>query len=175
MKFDSALESNYKNLESNTRSIHQFKIGALNSSEEIDFKEFEGKKILMVNVASKCGFTNQYEDLEELSQAFNTQLIVIGLPCNQFLWQESGSEKSIAAFCALNYGVTFPMTTKVKVRGRHQHPIYKWLTHKSFNGKADYKVSWNFNKFLLDEQGQILEHFGSTVMPFDKAILKYLQ
>ncbi|MEZ5058215.1 MAG: glutathione peroxidase [Saprospiraceae bacterium] len=154
--------------------IHQFKIQALNSDEVIDFSDFEGKKILIVNVASKCGFTYQYEDLEKLYQEYKDKLVVIGFPCNQFLGQEPGSEEKIESFCSSTYGVTFPMTTKINVKGKDQHPIYKWLTSKDLNGKDNYKISWNFNKFLLDEEGQLIEYYGSKVKPMDEAITKHL-
>ena len=160
---------------STTQSIHQFSIRALDSDETIDFKSFEGKKILVVNVASKCGFTYQYEGLEELYQTYKDDLVVIGVPCNQFLFQEPGSEEKIANFCSLNYGVTFPMTEKVKVKGRNAHEIYKWLSEKELNGHSDNKVSWNFNKFLLDENGQLLAHFPSKVKPMDEEITSMIK
>ena len=156
------------------KSIHDFKIQALDSDELIDFNTFEGKKILIVNVASKCGYTGQYADLEKLYKSYEDQLVIIGLPCNQFLKQEPGSEEEIAQFCSSNYGVTFPMTTKIDVKGKDQHEIYQWLTSKELNGKDDYKVKWNFNKFLIDENGQLIDHFQSKVKPFDEAIVKYL-
>ncbi|MBT8230857.1 MAG: glutathione peroxidase [Saprospiraceae bacterium] len=155
-------------------SVHDFKIEALNSDQIIDFKQFEGKKILVVNVASKCGFTYQYEGLEALYQKYKDELVVIGFPCNQFLGQEPGTEEKIASFCSSKYGVTFPMTQKIKVKGKEANEIYKWLTTADLNGKADYKISWNFNKFLLDENGQIIEHFGSKVKPMDEAITRHL-
>lgn len=154
--------------------IYDYQIEALNSDQLIDFAAFRGKKILLVNVASRCGFTYQYEGLEQLYQENKDNLVVIGFPCNQFLMQEPGSEEKIANFCAVNYGVTFPMTRKIKVKGRNAHDIYKWLTKKKLNGLADIKVTWNFNKFLIDEDGQIIGHFGADVKPSDEAILEYL-
>ena len=159
---------------SQNKSIHDFKIQALDSDEVIDFKVYEGKKILIVNVASKCGYTGQYADLEKLYKTYQDQLVIVGFPCNQFLKQEPGSEEEIAQFCSSNYGVTFPMTTKIDVKGKDQHEIYQWLTSKELNGKDDYKVKWNFNKFLIDENGQLIDHFPSKVKPFDEAIVKYL-
>lgn len=153
-----------------TTTIHDFQIRALDSEEVIDFSSFSGKKILIVNVASKCGFTYQYEDLEKLYQQYQDKLVVIGFPCNQFLGQEPGSEEKIAAFCSTTYGVTFPMTEKIDVKGKDAHPIYQWLTDKEKNGKQDFKISWNFNKFLIDEDGKIMAHFASGVKPLDKAI-----
>lgn len=157
------------------KSIHEFQIQALDSDEIIDFSDYKGKKILVVNVASKCGFTYQYEDLEKLYQQYKDQLVIVGFPCNQFLGQEPGSEEKIAQFCSTQYGVSFPMTTKVNVKGKDAHPIYKWLTKKELNGKDNYKISWNFNKFLLDENGQILDYFGSRTKPLDESITKYFQ
>lgn len=154
-------------------SIYEFKIKALNSDQQIEFSEFKGKKILLVNVASKCGFTKQYEGLQELYTKYQDQLVIIGLPCNQFLMQEPGSEEKIAQFCSLNYGVVFPITTKIKVKGSDQHPIYAWLTSKKYNGLEDYKVSWNFNKFLVSETGELLEYFPSKVTPMDESITSY--
>lgn len=155
-------------------SIHRFQIQALNSDEVIDFADYRGKKILIVNVASKCGFTYQYEDLEKMYQQYQDELVIIGFPCNQFLMQEPGSEEKIEQFCSINYGVTFPLTTKIQVKGRKQHPIYQWLTKKELNGKDDYSISWNFNKFLLDEEGKIMDHFSSKVEPFDEEITRHL-
>lgn len=158
-----------------TSSIHQFQIRALNSEEVIDFKSFAGKKILVVNVASKCGFTKQYAGLETLFQKYQDQLVIIGFPCNQFLGQEPGTEAEIVEFCSANFGVSFPMTEKIDVKGENAHEIYQWLTSSELNGKEDYKISWNFNKFLLDEEGRILEHFPSKVKPLDEEILAYLE
>ena len=155
-------------------SIHGFKIRALDSDEIIDFSSYKGKKILLVNVASKCGFTPQYEDLQKLSMQYDDKLVVIGFPCDQFLGQELNTEAEIKNFCTSEFHVTFPMTTVVEVKGENQHPIYEWLTKESLNGKGDFKVSWNFNKFLVDENGKLIEHFPSKVKPMDEAILKYL-
>jgi glutathione peroxidase len=155
------------------KTLHDFKIKKLDSEEVIDFSQFAGKKILIVNVASKCGYTPQYEDLQQLYAAYKDQLVIVGFPCNQFGKQESGTESSIAEFCSSTYGVDFPMTTKIDVKGDGQHPIYQWLTQKSQNGVDDYSVKWNFNKFLIDENGKLLEYFPSKVKPYDQEILKY--
>jgi len=156
-------------------SIYDYKIEALDSDETIDLSDYRGKKMLLVNVASKCGYTPQYEDLQRLHETYQDRLVIIGFPCNQFLFQESGSEDQIAAFCQKNYGVTFPMTTKIKVKGSGKHPIYQWLTSKKLNGVDDYSVSWNFNKFLVDEQGRLVGHFKSSVEPFDEKIISHLR
>lgn len=154
--------------------FHNFKIQALDSNEEINFEDFKGKKVLLVNVASKCGYTPQYTDLQKLATMYGDQLVVLGLPCDQFGGQELDQETLIKEFCDGKYNVTFPMTTVVEVKGEGQHPVYKWLTNKSENGLDDYKVSWNFNKFLVDEEGALVAYFPSKVKPMSEEILKYL-
>lgn len=157
-----------------TNSIYDFKIKALDSDEVIDLSAFKGKKLLIVNVASKCGYTPQYEDLQKLSMQYDDKLVVLGFPCDQFMGQELNTESEIKTFCTNEFEVTFPMTTMVEVKGKDQHPIYQWLTQESMNGKGDYKVSWNFNKFLIDEEGKLLEYYPSKVKPMDEEIVKYL-
>ena len=159
----------------NQQTIHPFSIRALNSEENIHLKDFAGKKILIVNVASKCGYTKQYEDLEKLYKAYSEQLVIIGFPCNQFGGQEPGSEDEIAQFCSSTYGTSFPMTQKVDVKGEGAHEIYQWLTKKELNGKSDYEISWNFNKFLLDENGSLIAYFPSSVKPLDDDILDHVK
>ena len=154
-------------------TIHDYSIKALNSEDIIDLSAFRGRKILFVNVASKCGYASQYAGLQQLYEQYRDQLVIIGFPSNQFLFQESGSESQIEKFCQKNYDVTFPMTTKIKVKGKNQHPIYRWLTKKEINGVEDFKVSWNFNKFLVDENGTLIAHFSSSVKPFDDQVLKF--
>ncbi len=156
-------------------SIYDYKINALESNEQIDLSSYKGKKLLIVNVASKCGYTPQYEDLQKLAMQYDDKLVVLGMPCDQFGGQELDSEIEIKQFCTEKFNVTFPMTTVIDVKGDNQHPIYQWLTKKSMNGKGDYTVSWNFNKFLIDENGQLLEYFPSKVKPMDEEIVKYLR
>ena len=151
------------------KSIYDFKVTALNG-DTIDFADFRGKKILIVNTASKCGFTPQYEGLEQLYQKYKDRLVVIGFPCNNFLSQEPGSNEKIKAFCTKNYGVSFPMAAKISVKGKNIAPIYKWLCNKSENGVMDAKISWNFNKFLLDENGHMIEYYPSKVTPMSGEI-----
>lgn len=151
------------------KSIYDFKVLALNG-DTIDFAAFKGKKILIVNTASKCGFTPQYEGLEQLYQKYKDRLVVIGFPCNNFLSQEPGSNEKIKEFCTKNYGVSFPMAAKVSVKGKNIAPIYKWLCNKSENEIMDAKISWNFNKFLLDENGKIIAWFPSKVTPMSAEI-----
>ena len=159
----------------NNSSIHDYKIKALDSEKVINLADYKGKKILVVNVASKCGYTKQYTDLQKLSVQYDDKLVVLGFPCDQFLGQELDSEAEIKAFCTNEFQVTFPMTTMIEVKGDNQHPIFQWLTQKSMNGIGDYTVGWNFNKFLIDENGQLLEYFPSKVKPMDEEIVKYLR
>jgi glutathione peroxidase len=156
------------------QSFYDFSIKSLIGDSSINMANYKGKKILVVNVASKCGYTYQYEGLEKLYEANKEKLVIIGLPCNQFLGQEPGGAEEIAKFCSLTYGVTFPMTEKVDVMGEKQHPIYTWLTSKALNNIDDYKVSWNFNKFLLDENGKLIAYFGSKTKPMDEEITSLL-
>ena len=166
-------ESNSSKIKT-TQNFHSFSIPSLTGDSTINMEQYKGKKILVVNVASKCGFTPQYEGLEKLYEENMDKLVVIGFPCNQFLGQEPGSADKIEEFCRLTYGVSFPMTQKVDVLGKNQHPIFKWLTSKDQNGKNDYKVSWNFNKFLLDENGKLIAYFGSKTKPLSSEITNLL-
>ena len=144
------------------------------SGAPLDLSQYKGKKILFVNVASKCGFTSQYEDLQELYKTYQDKLVVIGLPCNQFGGQEPGTAKEIVTFCKVNYGVDFPLSAKSEVKGDSQHPIYKWLTTKAQNGVMDSTVRWNFQKYLVDENGQLIDYFYSTTKPMSSKIIKLL-
>ena len=158
---------------SQTRSIYDFKVAGLNG-DTIDFAQFKGKKILIVNTASKCGFTPQYEDLEKLYETYKDKLVIVGFPANNFFSQEPGSNETISEFCKKNYGVSFPMAAKISVKGKNIAPIYKWLCNKEENGVMDAKISWNFNKFLLDENGKIIAHFKSAVKPMSEEIVSRL-
>lgn len=151
------------------KSIYGFKVTALDGGT-IDFASFKGKKILIVNTASECGFTPQYEGLEKLYEKYKDKLVIVGFPANNFGSQEPGTNDEIGAFCKKNYGVTFPMAAKISVKGDDAAPIYKWLCHKSENGVLDAEVGWNFNKFLLDENGKLLAHFESKVTPMSEEI-----
>lgn len=152
-----------------TQTIYDFKVPSLNGGT-IDFANFKGKKILIVNTASRCGFTPQYEDLQALYEKYKDKLVIVGFPANNFLSQEPGSNETIEAFCKKNYGVTFPMAAKISVKGKDIASVYKWLCNKSENGVMDAKVSWNFNKFLLDEKGKLIGHFKSKVKPMSEEI-----
>ena len=155
-------------------SIYDISLKGIDGSE-IDLSQFKGKKILFVNVASKCGFTPQYEDLEKLSETYEDKLVVIGLPCNQFGGQEPGSPLEIQEFCDLNYGVTFQLTEKIEVKGDGQHELYAWLTNKTYNNKKSSTVKWNFQKYLVDENGNLVDFFYSTTNPLSKKITAYLE
>ena len=139
--------------------------------KEINLNAFKGKKILFVNVASKCGYTPQYEGLQKLYEQNKENLVIIGLPCNQFMNQEPGTNEEIQTFCKKNYGVTFPITQKIYVKGDKIHPLYNWLTRKELNGVEDSKVKWNFQKYLMDEQGTLIQVFGSKVKPLDEEVI----
>lgn len=157
-----------------TQSIHSFKIASIDGGT-IDFSTFKGKKILVVNTASECGYTPQYEGLEKLYQQNKDKLVIVGVPSNDFGQQEPGTNEQIQTFCKKRYGVTFPLTTKVDVVGDNTAPLYKWLTSKEQNGVLDATVKWNFNKFLLDENGKMLAYFPSKTEPLSDEIAKYLK
>ena len=150
-------------------SIHTFKVEALDGTT-INFADFKGKKILIVNTASECGYTPQYKELEALYQKFKDKLVIVGFPANNFGGQEPGTNTEIKAFCQQNYGVTFPMAAKISVKGDDAAPIYQWLCTKSQNGLIDAEIKWNFNKFLLDENGNMIAYFPSKVTPMSEQI-----
>ncbi len=139
----------------------------------INLNNFKGKYILFVNVASYCGYTNQYSDLQQLHEKYD-ELEVIGLPCNQFLFQEPFSEKSIKDFCSSNYGINFTMTSKINVKGTNQHELYNWLTSKSLNGVKDSSVKWNFQKYLVSKDGKLIDVFYSKTLPLSKEITQHI-
>jgi len=142
-------------------------------NESVDLKQYKGKYMLFVNVASYCGYTNQYSDLQKLHDTYNN-LEVIGLPCNQFLFQEPFSQDSIKKFCESNYSITFLMTEKISVKGKNQHELYKWLTNKDLNKIKDSKVKWNFQKYLISPEGKLIDVFYSKTLPLSKDITQYL-
>lgn len=156
------------------KSIHQFKVESL-SGDTIDFSDFKGKKILVVNTASDCGFTPQYEGLEKLYETYKDKLVIVGFPANNFGGQEPGSNHEIATFCQKNYGVTFPMAAKVSVKGKDIAPIYKFLTEKKENGVKSTTILWNFTKILLNENGEVIDSFVSTTKPMSDSITKHLK
>jgi glutathione peroxidase len=145
-------------------SIYNIKINNLNG-DPIQLADYKGKKILFVNVASECGFTPQYKDLQTLHSMYGDKLVVIGLPCNQFGEQEPGNASEIQAFCSKNYGVEFLITEKIDVKGPNQHPLYAWLTNKDINGGKSSSVKWNFQKYLVDEEGNFIDFYYSITNP----------
>jgi glutathione peroxidase len=154
-------------------TIYDFKVPSLEGST-IDFSKFKGKKVLIVNTASECGYTPQYADLQKLYEAYKSKLVIVGFPANNFGGQEPGSNTEIKEFCKKNYGVTFIMAEKVSVKGADIHPLFKWLTNKSENGVMDAEIKWNFTKFLLDEKGKLVGVFPSKVNPNSEEITKHL-
>jgi glutathione peroxidase len=155
-------------------SIYDIDIKTL-QSKTIDWKNFKGKYILIVNVASKCGFTSQYEQLQSLYETYKDNLEIIGVPCNQFGSQEPGSASDISEFCSVNYGVTFTITEKIKVKGSQQHELYKWLTQSRKNGLKNTTVKWNFQKYLVNPEGQLVDYFYSMTKPDSRKITSYLK
>jgi glutathione peroxidase len=155
-------------------NLYDIKIDSL-QGKPIELSAFKNKYILFVNVASKCGFTPQYEDLETLSATHKENLVVIGVPCNQFGKQEPGSADEIQEFCQVNYGVSFLMTEKIDVKGDDQHPLYTWLTSKEMNGKKSSSVKWNFQKYFLDTEGNLIDYYFSLTKPLSTKITKYLK
>ena len=135
----------------------------------VSMSKYKGKYVLCVNVASKCGHTPQYAKLQNLYKQHSEKLVIIGFPCNQFLGQEPGNEKEISDFCEKNYGVTFPLSSKIDVKGGNQHPIYTWLTNKTANGVSDDKVEWNFHKVLVSPEGAWLKSFSAGSDPMEIA------
>lgn len=156
------------------KTIYDFKVESLDGNE-INFADFKGKKILIVNTASECGFTPQYADLEKVYEEYKDKLVIVGFPANNFGGQEPGTNTEIGAFCQKNYGVTFPLAAKVSVKGDDTAPIFKYLTEKELNGVKNTTILWNFTKFLIDENGKLVDTFISTTKPTDDAITKYLK
>ncbi len=150
-------------------SIYDFKLKTL-EGEDISLSKFKGKKMLLINVASKCGYTPQYTNLQKLHEQFGSKVVLIGFPANNFGGQEPGSSKDISEFCKKNYGVTFQMMEKISVKGSDMHPLYKWLSTKDMNGAVNDAPSWNFCKYLIDETGKVVKFFASDVDPLSKEI-----
>ncbi|MFT7442498.1 MAG: glutathione peroxidase [Maribacter sp.] len=155
-------------------NLYDIKIDSL-QGKPINLSEFKNKYILFVNVASKCGFTPQYEDLETLSATYKDNLVVIGVPCNQFGKQEPGNADEIQEFCQVNYGVSFLMTEKIDVKGDDQHPLYTWLTSKEMNDNKSSSVKWNFQKYFVDTEGNLIDYYFSLTKPLSTKITKYLK
>lgn len=168
--------SSDKELETNpSESIYDISLKTLDGKGNIDLSKLKGKKILIVNVASECGYTPQYEGLQALYKKYQDKLEIIGCPCNQFGGQEPGDSSTIQSFCKKIYGVTFPLSEKLDVKGDKQHPLYQWLTQKSKNAVLDTTVKWNFNKFLIGTDGKLLGYFPSKVKPDDEKLVKLIE
>lgn len=155
-----------------TSSFYDFKLPTLTDGESIDFSQYKGKKVVLLNVASKCGYTPQYADWEAFNKEHGDQVVVLGFPANNFMGQEPGSNEDIAEFCQKNYGVTFQMFGKISVKGSDQHPLYQWLSQKEKNGWNDKAPSWNFCKYVVDENGELTHFFPSGVKPDDAEFRK---
>lgn len=156
-----------------TMNIYDFKVPSLEGND-IDFSKFKGKKVLIVNTASKCGYTPQYAELQELYTKHQKNLVIVGFPANNFNGQEPGSNEDIGEFCKRNYGVTFPMAEKVSVKGGDIHPLFKYLTDEAKKMGNEDPIKWNFTKFLLDEKGKLIAVFPSKVKPMGEEITKWL-
>ncbi len=157
-----------------TKSLYDFKMKSING-ELIDFSKYKGKKVLIVNTASECGYTPQYKDLEELNKKYGDKVVILGFPANNFGGQEPGTNKEIAGFCEKNYGVTFQLFEKVDVVGENACDLYKWLSTKEMNGWNSQEPKWNFNKYLIDENGQLVKYFASSVKPMSEEILQAIK
>lgn len=159
----------------NTKSVHQFKVEDIDG-KEFSFSSLKGKKIMIVNTASKCGLTPQYEQLEAIYQKYKDKnFVIVGFPANNFMSQEPGSNEDIATFCQKNYGVSFPMMAKISVKGKDMAPIYEFLTKKEFNGLEDNKVKWNFQKYLINEEGVLEKVIEPTTKPDDAEIIQWIE
>lgn len=170
-----AQKKNQPSKNNSMQTIYQFKVTDL-SGKTFDFSDLKGKKIMIVNTASKCGLTPQYKDLEALYKKYKSQgLVIVGFPANNFGAQEPGTNAEISQFCALNYGVSFPMMAKISVKGKDMHPIYQFLTQKDKNGYKDSEVEWNFQKYLIDEKGHLVQVVSPQTLPTDAEILHWIQ
>ena len=156
-------------------SIYDFNLLDIDGND-VSLREYQGKTVLIVNVASKCAFTPQYEGLEILYERYkNRDFVILGFPANDFLWQESGTNEEIKTFCSVNYGVTFPIFSKIKVTGSKKNPLYKFLTDKETNPDFSGRITWNFNKFLLDFEGRVVNRFDSATEPLSEEIITALE
>ena len=158
---------------SQTHGFYDFKVKTLEGGD-FDFATLKGKKVMIVNTASKCGFTPQYKDLEEVYVKYQDNLVIIGFPANNFASQEPGTAAEIRKFCTENYGVTFPMMAKISVKGNDMAPIYKWLTSKKENGVMDSEVKWNFQKYLIDENGKLVNVVYSQDKPTSDKVVAWI-
>ena len=169
-------EENVSNVTSTpSKTIYDFKVTDING-KTFDFSTLKGKKIMIVNTASKCGLTPQYEQLEEVYKQYkDTNFVIVGFPANNFMSQEPGSDKDIAEFCVKNYGVSFPMMSKISVKGSDMHELYVYLTQKKLNGLEDSDVKWNFQKYLVDESGKLAKVIDPRTLPNDPEIINWIE
>lgn len=158
---------------SQTTGFYDFKVKTLEGND-FDFASLKGKKVMIVNTASKCGFTPQYKDLQDLHEQYGDKLVIIGFPANNFMNQEPGSAAQIRQFCDSKYGVTFPLMEKISVKGKDMHPLYQWLTSKAKNGVMDSEVKWNFQKYLIDENGKLVDVLYSKEKPGSEKTLAWI-
>lgn len=160
---------------SQEKLFYDFKVKSIDG-ENFDLSQLKGKKILVVNTASKCGFTPQYEDLQKLYKKYSSgNFVIIGFPANNFMHQEPGSNADIKQFCSSKYNVTFPMMAKISVKGKDIDPLYKWLTTKELNGLKDSRVKWNFQKYMIDETGKLVDFVSPKTNPFDDKIINWIE
>ncbi len=164
---------NYMN-KADTKTLYEFKMNSIDGNE-VDLSQYKGKKVLIVNVASECGYTPQYEGLEKLYETYKDKLVILGFPANNFGGQEPGTNDQIKSFCKDHYNVTFPMFEKISVTGSDQHPLYQWLSQKDLNGWNDQKPTWNFCKYLIDETGHLVKFYSSAVDPMSDEITSQLK
>ncbi len=172
---DSITEKTELAVQEATENLHQFKVKTL-ADEDFDLSSLKGKKVMVVNTASKCGLTPQYKDLQALYDTYKDQnFVIVGFPANNFMSQEPGSNKEISAFCTENYGVTFPMMSKISVKGDDMHPVYQFLTQKAKNGVEDSDVAWNFQKYLINEKGEVVKVISPKTLPTDDAVVSWIK
>lgn len=163
------------NAQSMDQTIYQFEMTSIDG-KPVSLKDYEGKVVLIVNVASKCGLTPQYEDLESLYRQYQDQgLVVLGFPANNFLGQEPGSDEQIQSFCTSNYGVEFPMFSKISVKGKDKHPLYQFLTTQEKNGVYDGEIKWNFHKFLIGRDGKVIRSIDPRTRVVEPEVLREIQ
>jgi glutathione peroxidase len=166
----------FENTKNKTPKVSFYHLKAnRNDGSVLDFEKLKNKKVMIVNTASNCGFTSQYNDLQKLYEDYSDKLVILGIPSNDFKEQEKGNDAEIASFCQINFGVTFPLLTKSRVlKGNDQHPIYAWLTSSSKNGWNDHQPDWNFSKYLIDENGTLIKYLGPSVSPLDASVIQFL-
>jgi len=169
------IKSSQRNDSVKEESFYNLKSETING-EPFSFDQLKGKKVMIVNTASKCGFTPQYEGLEKLHQEYGgDKFVLLGFPSNDFMNQEKGTEEEIREFCQVNYGVSFQLMRKIKVRGKKKHPVYQWLTSKTLNGKKSSSVKWNFQKYLINENGELVDVLSSATKPESSRILNFIE